>query len=201
MTITPITSASQLNTILSSSTYVVADFYADWCGPCKAIAPVFSQLAQAESKPGKMAFVKIDVDSQQSIARQYGVSAMPTFLIFKNSSVNKTLRGADPNGLRSAVLAASADAAKSGAKASVSFQTRGHVLGGGDMPSRVQRGDLAEQGRAWIAGLLPAGFMDAVIRFLGLYVVTLFSLDPKAAAENSVLNVGQGRVDAAKKRR
>lgn len=75
MTITPITSPSHFSTVLSSSTYVVVDFYADWCGPCKAIAPVFAHLATAEHKPGRIVFVKVDVDSQQSIAKQYGVSA------------------------------------------------------------------------------------------------------------------------------
>jgi thioredoxin 1 len=75
MSITPITSPAHLKTVLDGSTYVVADFYADWCGPCKAIAPIFGHLATAESKAGRMAFVKIDVDSQQSIAKQYGVSA------------------------------------------------------------------------------------------------------------------------------
>jgi thioredoxin-like negative regulator of GroEL len=75
MTIIPVTGPSHLSTLLSTSTYVVADFYADWCGPCKAIAPVFAHLATAESQRGRMTFVKIDVDAQQSIAKSYGVSA------------------------------------------------------------------------------------------------------------------------------
>jgi thioredoxin 1 len=70
-----ISSQSHLDKTLSTNIYVIADFYADWCGPCKAIAPVFEQLANSETKPGRLAFVKIDVDSQQGIARKYGVSA------------------------------------------------------------------------------------------------------------------------------
>lgn len=75
MSITPITSLSHFQTILSSSTYVVADFYADWCGPCKQIAPIYQQLASSLTAPGRLVFVKVDVDSQQDVARKYSVSA------------------------------------------------------------------------------------------------------------------------------
>lgn len=64
-----------MSTMLSSNTYVVADFYADWCGPCKMIAPIFDQLANAHAAQGKMAFVKVNVDSQQDVARKYSVQA------------------------------------------------------------------------------------------------------------------------------
>jgi thioredoxin 1 len=73
--ITHITSPAHLSTLSSSNTYLILDFYADWCGPCKAIAPVFEQLASANASTGKLAFGKVDVDAQQAIARQYGVSA------------------------------------------------------------------------------------------------------------------------------
>lgn len=70
-----VTSASHFETLLTSSTYTIVDFYADWCGPCKAIAPVFQTLAEKETKPGKLQFVKVDVDAQQEVAKKYGVSA------------------------------------------------------------------------------------------------------------------------------
>lgn len=70
-----VTSDSHFETLLRSSTYTVVDFYADWCGPCKAIAPVFQALAEKETKTGKLQFVKVDVDAQQEIAKKYGVSA------------------------------------------------------------------------------------------------------------------------------
>lgn len=73
--IVSVTSASHFSQLISQSTYTIVDFYADWCGPCKAIAPVFASLAEKETKPGKMQFVKVDVDSQQEVARKYGVSA------------------------------------------------------------------------------------------------------------------------------
>ena len=124
---THISSTAQFNTLLSSNTYVVVDFYADWCGPCKAIAPIFEQLASTHTAAGKMAFCKVDVDAHQDITRKHGVSAMPTFLIFKNSTVANTLRGANPQGLKSAVEAAARDAKNGPAKQSAAFGTKGHV--------------------------------------------------------------------------
>ncbi len=70
-----VTSSSHFSQLLSQSTYLIVDFYADWCGPCKAIAPVFQSLAERETKPGKLQFVKVDVDQQQDVARKYNVSA------------------------------------------------------------------------------------------------------------------------------
>jgi thioredoxin-like negative regulator of GroEL len=73
--VTPVTSSAHFRTITSSATFTVVDFYADWCGPCKVISPVFEQLATVESKPGKIVFCKVDVDAQREIAGNYGVSA------------------------------------------------------------------------------------------------------------------------------
>jgi len=73
--VTSITSAQHLRSITSSSAYTIIDFYADWCGPCKVISPIFEQLATAESKPGRMTFVKVDVDAQREVAGNYGISA------------------------------------------------------------------------------------------------------------------------------
>jgi thioredoxin 1 len=70
-----VSSSSHFDKLISSSTYTIVDFYADWCGPCKTIAPHFNALAERETKPGRIQFVKVDVDSQQEIAKKYGVSA------------------------------------------------------------------------------------------------------------------------------
>jgi thioredoxin-like negative regulator of GroEL len=75
MSITHINDTSQFNKFIASATYTVVDFYADWCGPCRAIAPLFAKLAQTESKPGRLQFCKVDVDACQDVARKYGVTA------------------------------------------------------------------------------------------------------------------------------
>jgi thioredoxin 1 len=104
-----INSANQFHTLLKQSTYVLADFHATWCGPCKAIAPTYNQLA-TQHTASNLTFTKIDVDAQQQLAREYSVTAMPTFLLFKDGVVVETIRGANPPALKSAVERASRDA-------------------------------------------------------------------------------------------
>ena len=71
--------------LIQSEKPVLVDFYADWCGPCKAMEPVVKEVAQAVQ--GKARVVKIDVDKRVHIAQTYNVSAVPTFMIFKNGNV------------------------------------------------------------------------------------------------------------------
>jgi thioredoxin len=98
-----IESTSQFSSLLSSSAIVVADFYADWCGPCRQIAPIYEQLSAQLSRPNKITFAKINTDQQQDLARSYGVKAMPTFMIFKNARQVEFIEGADPRRLSAAV--------------------------------------------------------------------------------------------------
>lgn len=100
---TTIQSTLHLRTLISSTPIVIADFHATWCGPCHAIAPIFSQLSATHNSPRLLTFVKIDVDAQQDIAREYGVSAMPTFLVFQEGKVVETVRGANVPALRAVV--------------------------------------------------------------------------------------------------
>ena len=102
-----INSLPELQKLFAATTYVVIDFYADWCGPCKTIAPIYANLSKKHSQAGILAFVKVDVDHAQEIAAQYGVSAMPTFLAFKDGklvAVNGAaqIRGADVRALTAA---------------------------------------------------------------------------------------------------
>lgn len=76
-------SAAELDALLRSTTHVVVDFYADWCPPCRAIAPVFSKLADDHARQGHLAFAKVNVDHVNGVARRYDVSAMPTFVFFE----------------------------------------------------------------------------------------------------------------------
>jgi len=95
-----IQSIKQWNEIVESATAagktIVIDFHAVWCGPCKAIAPRFNQLA---SQNPQVEFLRVDVDEQPQIAETFHVSAMPTFFAIKSNAVVGMLRGADPQGL------------------------------------------------------------------------------------------------------
>ena len=70
---------------------VVVDFYADWCGPCQMMAPVFEELSQ---EMDNVKFVKINVDENSKLASQYSVFSIPTFLIFKEGEVIGQMVGA-----------------------------------------------------------------------------------------------------------
>ncbi len=71
--------------VLKSTEPVLVDFFAEWCGPCKAMAPALDQVA-AEMK-GKLKVVKVDVDQNPEITMKYRIQAMPTLMIFKNGQV------------------------------------------------------------------------------------------------------------------
>jgi thioredoxin 1 len=95
-----ISSHGDFDSLLSSTRYVIVDFHADWCGPCKMIAPHFLTLASTFSIPGFLAFAKVDVDKVRSVAQKYNVSAMPTFMFFKEGmqvavNGNVTIQGAN----------------------------------------------------------------------------------------------------------
>ena len=70
---------------------VLVDFYADWCGPCKAMGPVVEALAQEYE--GKVKVGKINTDDNQDIAMEYGVMSIPTFIVFKGGKAVKKMVG------------------------------------------------------------------------------------------------------------
>src|SRR5436305_12644774 len=71
--------------LIQSPQPILVDFFATWCGPCKAMEPVIKDVAKTVE--GKVRVVKVDIDRQQQIARQYNVNAVPTFMIFKNGKI------------------------------------------------------------------------------------------------------------------
>lgn len=140
--------------------------YADWCGPCKMIAPTFESLATKYSKPKRITFAKVNVDNQRDVASQYGVSAMPTFIILKNGSPIETIRGANPPSLIAAVEKA---VKLAGPTASSGFSAPGRTLGG---PSARAAGQSLRRPLRWDLN----SFINAIIGFFGLYFVSLFSV-------------------------
>jgi thioredoxin 1 len=82
---------------------VLVDFYAQWCGPCKAIAPKLDDLAKNYAEEGLTIF-KVDVEEVSSAGETYGVQMMPTFLLFRGGEQVQKVVGADLNKLRRAVL-------------------------------------------------------------------------------------------------
>lgn len=97
-----ITDEAHFQTELSSAStrLVVVDFTATWCGPCQRIAPVFQQLA---AKYPKAIFLKVDVDQCQETAAAQGVSAMPTFIFYRNRTKVDRIQGADPTSLENKI--------------------------------------------------------------------------------------------------
>jgi thioredoxin 1 len=77
--------------VLQSSQTVLVDFYADWCGPCRAIAPIVEEIARELSD--RLKVVKLDVDQNPQTAMQYGVQSIPTLIIFKNGKEVERLIG------------------------------------------------------------------------------------------------------------
>ncbi len=82
--------------VLRSDLPVLADFWAEWCGPCRVIAPLVEDLSKEYG--GRMRFAKVDVDKNPDLAGRYGVQGIPTLIFFKAGQEVKRITGAAPRG-------------------------------------------------------------------------------------------------------
>ena len=80
--------------VLQAKTPVLVDFWAEWCGPCRMVAPMVEELA--EEYEGRISFVKLDVDQNPKTASKYGIMSIPTLLLFKNGSPVSNIVGFRP---------------------------------------------------------------------------------------------------------
>ncbi|SPN96793.1 related to thioredoxin-like protein [Cephalotrichum gorgonifer] len=138
--ITNISSSSELAELLQKSRVVVADFYADWCGPCKAIAPLYEKCAETFAKPGAITFVKVNTETQKDIARAYRVTSLPTFILFRDGKEVSKVTGADPTKLQEMVNKISDAAGESSGSGSGGDVWMGAGLprGYGDVTSQIE---------------------------------------------------------------
>lgn len=90
--ISHVTDDSFESDVLKSGTPVLVDYWAEWCGPCKAIAPVLAEVAKEYS--GKLKIAKLNVDENQEVPKKYGIRGIPTLMLFKNGNMEAMKVGA-----------------------------------------------------------------------------------------------------------
>jgi thioredoxin 1 len=93
----PVTDASWTADVLQSDKPVLVDFWAEWCGPCRKVAPVLDEIAASELGE-KVQIVKLNIDENPNTARDYGVMSIPTLTLFKDGQAVQTAIGVQPKG-------------------------------------------------------------------------------------------------------
>ena len=94
MATSKVTTADFESVVLKSATPVLVDFWAEWCGPCRAVGPILEEISNEYG--AKLKIVKLNTDEEASIAMKYGISSIPTMNVFVNGEVVKTIVGAKP---------------------------------------------------------------------------------------------------------
>ena len=91
-----VTEATFEQEVLKSDKPVIVDFWAEWCGHCHAVAPVLDRIV--EERTGEIKLAKINIDEEMGLAQRFGVSSIPTIILFRNGQAEKTAVGAHPKG-------------------------------------------------------------------------------------------------------
>lgn len=94
MATSKVTTATFDAEVLKSSTPVLVDFWAEWCGPCRAVGPILEEISNEYGT--KLKIVKLNTDEESAIAIKYGITSIPTMNVFVNGKVVKTIVGAKP---------------------------------------------------------------------------------------------------------
>jgi thioredoxin 1 len=94
---TPVTEATFEQEVLQSEKPVIVDFWAEWCGPCHAIAPVLDRIA--EEHGGELKVVKVNIDEEQGLSLKYGVMSIPTMILFRDGEPAAAAVGAQPKSM------------------------------------------------------------------------------------------------------
>ena len=102
--IAQLTTQNFKSTVNSAANPVLIDFWAPWCGPCKAIAPILEELAT--ELDGKLTIAKVNIDDHGDVATEYGIRAIPTMLLFKGGQVVEQVVGMMPKAALKAKIAA-----------------------------------------------------------------------------------------------
>ncbi len=93
---TTVTAETWDTEVLRSDKPVIVDFWAEWCGPCHAVAPVLDKII--EERSGEVRLVKVNIDEQQDLAQRYGVASIPTMILFRDGEPAAAAIGAQPKG-------------------------------------------------------------------------------------------------------
>ena len=83
--------SSNFHDVISQNNLLLVDFWAEWCGPCKSMHPIFSRMAK---KYEQVRFARVNVDNSQDVAKKFNVQSIPTFIMFKNGQVAQQMVGA-----------------------------------------------------------------------------------------------------------